>query len=109
MYHLVYDPMVDLAKRPFDPFRFVPIHQAHLMNIFMTMQYAKMMQDTLYLYESMFDMYGLYGIPLKFLCGIIAPALAIEIGINQEDQWNVAVAPLVESLGFLGHNRDERV
>ena len=102
MYHLVYNPMVDLAKRVFDPFRFIPIYQAHFMNIFTTTRYADLMKKTLYNYEHMFDVYGLYGIPLKFLCGIIAPAIAIEIGINQEDQWKLAVAPLVESLSFLG-------
>jgi hypothetical protein len=109
LYHLVYNPMVDLAKRVFDSFRFVSIHQAHFMNIFVTMQYAKMIRDTLCAYESMFDVYGLYGIPLRFLCGIIAPAIAIEIGINQEDQWGIMVLPLVESLVFLMQNGNERV
>ena len=33
MYHLVYNPMVDLARRSFEPYTFIPINQVHFTNI----------------------------------------------------------------------------
>ena len=98
--------MVDLIRRTFDPFYFIPIHQSHFMNIHKTQFYGKCIKDVLSMtpYQKRFDFYGVYGIPIKPLCGIIAPSIAIEIGICEENQWRVLVDPVVESLAFLGHN-----
>ena len=107
MYHLVYNPMVDLARRIFDPLEFVPLYQSHFKNIHKTVRYGKLIKDVLSVqhYRKMFDVHGLYGVPLKFLCGIVAPAIAIEIGICQEEQWKVMIDPLVASLSFLGETK----
>jgi len=106
MYHLVYDPMVDLARRAFDPLSFIPIHQAHFGGIHKTRSYAQQMKDILIMpyNQKRFDFYGFYGIPFKPLCGVFAPSLAIEIGICKEDQWKSLIDPLVESLVFLSNN-----
>ncbi len=103
MYHLVYDPMVDLARRIFDPTSFIPIHQAHFRGIHKTRFYAQQMKDILVMpyNQKRFDFYGYYGIPFKSLCGVFAPSLAIEVGICKEDQWKSLIDPLVESLVFL--------
>ncbi|MCK4650817.1 N-acetylmuramoyl-L-alanine amidase [Candidatus Babeliales bacterium] len=109
IYNLVYDPIFDLAKRNFDPFQFVPIHQVHFINIFNTKYYGRLIREVLTesSYQKIFDFYGPYGIPIKPLCGIIAPAIAIEIGICQEEQWSLFVEPLVASLQFLSENKVE--
>ncbi len=106
IYHLVYDPIVDLAKRTIDELLFVPIHQAHFANIGTTVFFGKRMKEILSQsdYQKQFDFYGPYGIPFKPLVGITAPAIGIEVGIDQEDKWQNLVDPLVESLCFLGHN-----
>ena len=110
LYHLLYNPMVDLAYRSFDTYSFIPVHQAHFANIGKTRFWGKCIKDVLSTdwHKKRFDFYGLYGIPLRPLCGIIAPALAIEVGICQEDQWKSLVDPLVDSLGFLVQNELEK-
>jgi hypothetical protein len=106
MYHLVYNPMVDLARRTFDPIGFLPIHQAHFRNIHKTRSCANYMKNILTTlpYKRRFDFYGYYGLPIKSLCGVVAPAVAIEVGICEEDKWKTLVDPIVESLAFLGYN-----
>lgn len=75
MYHLVYDPMVDLARRIFDPISFIPIHQAHFRSIHKTRFYVQQMKDILIMpyHQKRFDFYGFYGIPFKPLCGVFCP------------------------------------
>ena len=106
MYHLVYNPMIDLVRRVVDPFSFLPIHQSHFANIGKTRNIGKWIKDVLVMpyYQKRFDFFGLFGIPFRPLCGVIAPAVGIEIGICEEDQWKNLVDPLVESLAFLGKN-----
>ena len=107
IYHLVYDPIVDLAKRTIDELLFVPINRAHFANITTTMFFGRKMKEVLSQsnYQKQFDFYGPYGIPFKPLIGITAPAIGIEVGIDQEDKWQNLIDPLVESLSFLGHNQ----
>ncbi|MFA5074646.1 MAG: hypothetical protein WC436_00920 [Candidatus Babeliales bacterium] len=106
MYHLVYNPLVDFAKRIFDPYDFIPINQAHFANINLTTKYANYMKNYLTQpnFQRWFDLYGFFGIPFKPLVGITAPAIAIELGICQEDKWKIFIEPLVESLSFLSDN-----
>ena len=103
MYHLVYNSMVDLARRTFEPYAFMPINQAHFANIHTTRSYAEYTKKSMIQphYQRWFDFYGLYGVPFKPLAGIAAPAIAIEVGICQEDKWQIFIDPLVESLNFL--------
>jgi hypothetical protein len=103
MYHLMYDPMMDLARRFYDPLDFIPIHQAHFSNIYETKWRGNKIKEVLTSPENqkLFDFYGMFGIPFRPLCGILAPAIAIEIGIRQENAWRSLVDSLVESLKFL--------
>lgn len=103
VYHLVYDPMVDLARRIIDNLLFIPIHQAHFKNIHRTKFLCNHMRSILFKpdYQKKFDFYGPYGIPFKPLIGVTAPAIGIELGISEEDKWQNLVEPLVESLKFL--------
>ena len=107
LYQLIYNPMVDLYFKSFDPYKFLPVTQSHFRNINKTTSYGKFIKDTLTLepYKNRFDFYGLYGLPLKPICGVVAPALLLEVGIHRDEQWQSLIDPLVESLGFLGQDK----
>jgi len=104
IYHLIYDPMVDWARRTIDNLLFMPIHQAHFKGIHKTKFFCSQIKSFLSLADCQkkFDFYGPYGIPFKPLVGVCAPAIGIEVGINEEDKWKNLIEPLVESLSFLG-------
>ncbi|MFC1894408.1 N-acetylmuramoyl-L-alanine amidase [Candidatus Dependentiae bacterium] len=106
LYHLLYNSLIDLAPHNFVPYSFVAVHNAHFANIKTTRLWGEDMKQSLTsdINQKSFDFYGLFGIPFKPLCGIIAPALAIELGICKEDQWRSLIYALVESMGFLRHN-----
>lgn len=106
MYQLVFNPLVDFARRIFDPYDFIPINQAHYLNIHITKKYSNYIKNYLIQpnFRRWFDFYGPFGLPFKPLVGITAPAIGIEIGICQEDKWQIFIDPLVESLGFLSDN-----
>lgn len=105
VYSLVYNPMVDLVSRIFDPYLFVPVNQAHFFNISLTQFYGLKIKDILTKrhYKKSFDFYGIFGIPIKPLVGIVSPALSVEIGICDQDQWKNLINPIVDSLYFLGN------
>lgn len=44
------------------------------------------------------ELKGAFGIPCKALVGINCPALALEFGIKNNDDWQKYIAPLIESL-----------
>jgi len=103
VYNLVYNPVVDFANRSLDPYKFIPISQSHYLNINKTQLFGRSIRDYLSqeIFKNKFDFYGVYGIPIKSLVGVIAPALAIEVGICNEEQWKFLVDPIVDSLNFL--------
>lgn len=103
IYHLLYNPMVDLVAQNFNLLHFIPIYQAHFGKIKETILFANMMKNVLGSenYKKRFNFYGPFGLPLKPLVGIIPPAVVVEVGICEESNWRHLVEPLAESLGFL--------
>lgn len=103
LYHLVFDPIVDGAKRMSDSTNFIPIHQAHYANIHQSTTIATKMKYQLSQpdYLKLFDVQGVNGLPIKPLVGIQAPALTIEIGLLSDDQWNITVEPLIASFAIV--------
>lgn len=102
-YHLMFDPLIDLAKRNFGVLSFIPLYQSHFINIGRTIllgtkMYEHLNQD---FYKKYFECYELKGIPIKPLVGVFAPAVLLEIGICQENKWKSLVDPIVDSLTFL--------
>lgn len=100
-YHLMFDPMVDLAKRNIDVLDLTPLYQSHFLNIHRTRACGKKICDYLNQrsFKKHFDCYSLRGMPLCSLIGVSAPlALLVEVGIRSEDQWKSLVDPIVESL-----------
>jgi len=54
-------------------------------------------------YSKWFTVIGPHAIPLKPMIGIIAPALLIEIGLPNDDDWKQMIAPITESLKPIIH------
>ncbi|MBD3272972.1 hypothetical protein GF385_01315 [Candidatus Dependentiae bacterium] len=106
IYNLVFNPISDFATRVFDPYKFIPINQAHFFNINITKSYGLRIKESLTKKHNKrnFDCFGVFGVPLRPLKGIIAPALCVEIGICDQEQWKNLTEPIVESLGFLVEN-----
>lgn len=101
LYQELFDPIIDNVKRPFDPFAFVPVYQAHFKNIHQTKALANQLTSLLRAeqHQKSFDVSGPYGIPLKPLVGIVAPALIVEMCLPSHDnQWESLIEPLAESI-----------
>jgi hypothetical protein len=102
-YHLLFNPMVDIANRDYDYLSFTPLHHAHFSNIAKTKIYGNKMYEYLNqtTFKRYFDCHPLRGMPLRALIGMTAPAVLLEIGICREKMWKSLVGPIVESLSFL--------
>jgi hypothetical protein len=109
LYNLVYDPVVDFIKRSSYLPVFIPIHQAHFGNIFKSRDFGKIIKEVLTLpeHQRFADCYGPFGIPIRPLCGILAPSVAIEIGLHQESAIKTLIDPIVKSLNFLKEIKHE--
>ncbi len=106
LYQRVTNPLTDFTPRTFDTLSFLPVTQAHLPEISTSRTFGEKLKTHLSQkdYLKQFDTYGLFGIPLNTLKGVTAPALTIEIGINQDNKWHVFIDPLAEGiLALLGN------
>lgn len=81
----------------YSPLSFYHVSQAHLINISATTLLNKKLYKILQnnITNPFFSPQGLFAIPYKPLLGIKAPAIAIEAGINQKDDFKHIVKPLV--------------
>lgn len=81
----------------YSPLCFYHVSQAHLINIgfttLLTKKLLKILQNSSA--NPFFLPQGLFAIPYKPLVGIKAPAIAIEAGINQKDDFKHIIKPLV--------------
>lgn len=103
LYHLLFNPLVDLAPREPNPLALVPLYQAHFARVHMTRFFGRKMyeylnQDKL---KKHFDCYPLMGLPLRSLVGITSPAILLEVGICRENKWQSLIGAVVDSLSFL--------
>ena len=103
LYHLVFNSLVDFSLHNLDLLAFLPVSQAHFGNIHKTKRFGMEIKNYLSAdnYKRYFDCLGLYGLPLKDLAGIQSPAIIIECGICERDQWKQLVEPLVKSFSFI--------
>jgi N-acetylmuramoyl-L-alanine amidase len=101
IYYHVVDSVGDFVYRNFASLRFMPVLRAHQVNIFKTRQIAQDLADVLSGNENqkIFDFGGVFGIPLAPLCGIVAPALLIEVGGNQDSSWQAILEGIVQGIG----------
>lgn len=103
VYQHVADPVGDFVSRSFPSLKMVSVLQAHQVNIFKTKNIGQHLGNIFSSVDNqkLFDFGGFYGIPLKPLCGVVAPAILIEIGVNQDDDWHVVLDAIVQGLGGL--------
>jgi N-acetylmuramoyl-L-alanine amidase len=101
IYQHVADPIGDFAHRSFPPLKIMPVLQAHQVNISKSKGMGEKLASIFLSSENqrLFDFGGFYGIPLKPLCGIVAPAILLEIGVNQDDDWQVVLDAIIQGLG----------
>jgi len=105
IYHLVYNPLTDFVKHRWDRFAFIPIHRAHLHNIGTTKTMGVTLKNFLLdTYKKQFTLSGPFGIPVKPLVGITAPALTLEIGLNDDASWQTLLEPLAQGINHLMSN-----
>jgi len=79
---------------------FYPVNQAHLKNLHKTKECG---QTILSIFQEndikkIFSPCGLFGIPFKPLYGITAPAIALEIGLKNKQDWQYIINPLVNAI-----------
>jgi N-acetylmuramoyl-L-alanine amidase len=79
---------------------FTPFEKAHLANITKTEHFARHLKKGLSdkMLDRYYDLHEPIGFPYRPLKGISAPALCIEIGLKNPDQWSDCVEPIAESL-----------
>lgn len=87
---------------------FVTYDQAHLLARNMSSKFA----DNAYkvfsqsCYHSLFTVKEGLQVPFKPLVGIIAPALGIEVGIRQQNDWISYLDAFTDMIGTLAHNEN---
>lgn len=90
----------------YNPLQFYHITQAHLMNLHLTKQLGtlflqKLQNNSL---NPVFSVDGLFGIPLKPMIGIQAPALYIEAGLHTADDWKYVIKPIITCIQEVAHH-----
>lgn len=96
IYYYVENPITDFWHKP-KKLTFYPINQAHLPALKTTQQCGNLFLQTLQDKNSskFFHPRGLFAIPFLPLMGIKAPALALEIGLKQKQDWLAVIDPIV--------------
>ncbi len=77
-----------------------PINQAHLASLKRTKKFGLIMLET---FEDKqiskhFKTRGFFGIPFQPLLGIQAPAIAIEVGLAEKNDWKNLIQPIIKAL-----------
>lgn len=76
------------------------VHQAHLINLEKTKIWGQSMLETFTekKWSKFFMAHGLIGMPFLPLIGIKAPALALEVGLQNKKDWQMLIDPLVAAI-----------
>jgi len=90
----------DFITRKSDLF-FCPYDQAHLINKNTTKIWADRIKNVFLQdeYKKLFDLQGLFRLPFKPLIAVKAPAIGIELGLRQKDEWANYVDSFVYGIG----------
>lgn len=96
LYYYIENPVIDTwhqAKK----LSFYQVNQAHLINLKTTKawgnKFLEILNDTSY--AKFFKPRGLFGIPFTPLIGIKAPAIAVEVGLKNKQDWQQIINPLI--------------
>jgi len=96
LYYYLANKTTDFWHQP-DPLFFYPAHQAYLLNLQTTKRLGTQFLSILKSPDDIpfFKATGLFGIPFKPLNGITAPALSLEIGLQNNKDWNYIIDPIL--------------
>ena len=72
--------------------------QAHLFNYARTRQFGLILEEQLNTFKKLFTNCHLSKLPFKPLIGVKSPAIAFEAGLQNKDDWQQYIKPLVASL-----------
>jgi N-acetylmuramoyl-L-alanine amidase len=100
IYYVLYNPITDFWHKKSSQLGFIPFDQAYLNNLTKTAHYAKIISDTLKAAGRTHNFLcsSPCGIPYKPLGGIMAPAIALELGISTKDSWSQLVPSIEQAL-----------
>ena len=96
LYHYLENPVTDAWHKPI-PLSLYQVNQAHLLNLKRTQAWGKILLDVLRnrTISKFFSPRGFIGIPFTPLVGIKAPAIAVEVGLKNKQDWQQIIDPLV--------------
>ncbi|AXK60588.1 N-acetylmuramoyl-L-alanine amidase [Candidatus Chromulinivorax destructor] len=99
LYHYLENPINDYWYKPLQ-LCFYQTNQAHLMHLATTKKWGIAMLDVLQNKQSQkyFQPLGFFGIPFQPLVGVQAPAIAVEIGLKNKQDWRHVIEPLVQAI-----------
>jgi hypothetical protein len=102
LYHFVSNPISDFWAKP-QKLAFHPFDQAHLQSITKTNIWGERLKDILMqdMYRRIFEVKGFFGLPFRPLIGIKSPALALEIGLKNKNEWQRYLIPISQALSNL--------
>lgn len=105
LYYYLANKTTDFWHKPETLF-FYPADQAYLLNIHKTKQLGEQFLSVLKNPNgiSFFQVAGLFGIPFKPLLGITAPALSLEIGLQNSSDWNYIIEPIITFIERIKHD-----
>lgn len=95
-YYYLQHPITDLWHKP-RSLAFYPYDQAHMIHVHTSASYAQCAQKWLNTHKAI-SAQGPWGIPFKPLVGIVAPAVAFEIGIHHKAGWSSLVTAIAQAL-----------
>ena len=100
MYNLVTNPVTDLWQSYGSELALVQYDKIHKVNLKTTQKYTELMSKVLNGndYKRTFVFKGPIGIPFRPLVGINAPAIAIEAGLKNKNDWKHYLSPIACSL-----------
>ncbi len=99
LFGLVYNPLVD-GQLQHDEHAFVPLCEAHFGSVTQSKNFGERVHELLGVKENerLLSCSGLVRMPFKPLCGVVAPAIGVEIGLSSDEQWESLVAPLARAI-----------
>lgn len=101
LYHYIYNSVTDFWSPQTDALRFVRFDEAHKLNIQLTQTYAENLYKQLSATIKHADTTPAFGIPFKPLIGITAPAIGIEIGLHNRNDWQNYISDICQAIGTL--------
>lgn len=99
LYHYLENPVTDFWHKPI-ALSLYQVNQAHLLNLKTTQAWGKIILEILQDKKSskFFRPQGLFGIPFTPLVGIKAPAIAVEVGLKNKQDWQQIIDPLIVAI-----------